>query len=112
MNFAQEIKMPYSTLFTVLSRGFKKSNITNVITICKKLIISTDDLAEDRIVFRSQTAPAKTKTAEQAVQEIQVKLTGDSYLLDDIPMTDTEKEVIIDHIRFAIDLIRKYRSER
>lgn len=47
--FAQECGVSQSTLFTALSRGITKANIQTIITICRKLNISTDDLCEGRI---------------------------------------------------------------
>lgn len=50
--FALTIDMPYSTLDSVLKRGVNKSNVSNVISICKELNISVDALGEGKIVFK------------------------------------------------------------
>lgn len=47
--FAQECGLSQSTLFTTLSRGITKANVQTIITICRKLQISTDDLCQGRI---------------------------------------------------------------
>ena len=47
--FAQEIGVSQSTLFTAFSRGISKANIQTIITICRKLEISTDELCQGRI---------------------------------------------------------------
>lgn len=42
--FAFSIKIPYTTVDTILKRGIDNSNVGNVIKICKVLNISIDDL--------------------------------------------------------------------
>ncbi len=48
--FSQEIGVPQSTIFSIFQRGVGKANINSIITICKALRISTDELANGRIV--------------------------------------------------------------
>lgn len=48
--FAESIDMPWTTLDSVLRRGIKKSNVSNIIKICQKLQISADELANGQIV--------------------------------------------------------------
>ena len=47
--FAQECGISQSTIFTALGRGITKANIQTIITICRKLNISTDDLCQGQI---------------------------------------------------------------
>lgn len=47
--FAQDSGVSQSTLFTVFKRGINKANIGTIITICRELNISTDDLCQGRI---------------------------------------------------------------
>lgn len=52
--FSQEVGLSQSTIFSILSRGINKANIDSIITICKALDISTDELAEGRITPMSE----------------------------------------------------------
>ncbi len=47
--FAQECGITQSTIFTLFKRGINRANIETVITICRKLGISTDELCQGRI---------------------------------------------------------------
>lgn len=47
--FAQDCGITQSTIFTLFNRGIQRGNITTVITICRKLGISTDELCQGRI---------------------------------------------------------------
>lgn len=47
--FAQECGLSQSTIFTIFQRGIDKANVSSIITICKALGISTDELTEGRI---------------------------------------------------------------
>lgn len=50
--FADKIKVPYTTIDTILKRGFLNSNVLNVIKICNELGINIDDLANGKVVFK------------------------------------------------------------
>lgn len=43
--FCEVIQMPWTTLDSILKRGFANSNITNVMKITKELGIDTESLA-------------------------------------------------------------------
>lgn len=47
--FAQDVGISQSTLFSMFNRGIKKANIQTIITICRELNISTDELCQGRI---------------------------------------------------------------
>jgi len=48
-SFAESIKIPYTTLLSMLNRGLGGASINNVIRVCKGLSITVEDLqrAED-----------------------------------------------------------------
>ena len=47
--FATVCDVPYSTIATIFVRGINKANISTVISICKELKISADELANGKI---------------------------------------------------------------
>lgn len=47
--FANECGLSQSTIFTIFNRGIGKANIQSIITICRELNISTDELVQGRI---------------------------------------------------------------
>lgn len=47
--FAENVGIPYTTLYSILERGVGKASIDNVIKICKALGITTEEL--DRMAF-------------------------------------------------------------
>lgn len=51
-SFADKIKVPYTTIDTILKRGLLKSNVLNVIKICKELEIDINELPNNKIVFK------------------------------------------------------------
>ena len=46
-SFSDKIGLPNSTVVSILERGIKNSNITNVIKMCKALNISVDKLIDN-----------------------------------------------------------------
>ena len=51
-SFSSKIKVPYTTIDTILKRGLLKSNVLNVIKICNELGIDVNELVNDKIVFK------------------------------------------------------------
>lgn len=47
--FTFTIKIPYSTLSTILKNGIMTANMSNIVKICNALYISIDELVEGKI---------------------------------------------------------------
>lgn len=47
--FAHDCGISQSTIFSMFNRGIAKANIQTLITICRKLGLSTDELCQGRI---------------------------------------------------------------
>lgn len=52
--FSSKIGVPYTTIDTILKRGLKNSNVLNVFKMCQELDIDINELAHDKILFRSE----------------------------------------------------------
>ena len=50
--FANKIGVPYTTIDTILKRGLLKSNVLNVLKICKELNIDINELPNNKIVIK------------------------------------------------------------
>lgn len=48
--FTEKIEMPWTTLDSVLKRGIRNSNVSNIIKICQGLQISADELINGKLV--------------------------------------------------------------
>ena len=62
-DFTDFIGIPNSTFANILRRGVQNANVLTIIKICQALGISTDDLAQGRIVPIKREAP-ETKDIE------------------------------------------------
>lgn len=51
-SFSNKIKIPYTTIDTILKRGMLKSNVLNVIKMCNELNIDINELVNNKIVFK------------------------------------------------------------
>lgn len=45
-SFSEKCGLPYSTVYTILKNGAGKANVNNVITMCKTLGITVEELDE------------------------------------------------------------------
>lgn len=78
--FCELIQMPWTTLDSILKRGFANSNITNVMKITKELGIDTESLALGEIISSNHNATFSNST-------IAAHFDGDDFTeeeLDDI----------------------------
>ncbi len=64
--FCEIIDMPWTTLDSILKRGFSNSNITNVMKISHELKVDTESLASGEIVDSIE----KTKAGKQETPKI------------------------------------------
>ena len=109
-NFSKEINMANSTLATIMKNGIHKANVTNIIKICKKLGISTDELAKNRIV--PVTVDLKNEYKMRELRDIlqYYKLNLKSYdgcSIDGYPIDRYDAEMILDAMELVMDFIKK-----
>lgn len=93
--FSQEIGVPQSTIFSIFQRGVGKANINSIITICKALNISTDELAEGRITpLPVETMPAGTYRGAPSLEVLP------NLWVDFESLSDKNKEQVASYIQF------------
>lgn len=67
--FCEKVDLPWTTLDSILKRGFANSNIVNVMKITKELGIDTESLAMGEIVPVAQTTFAAHKDGDNFTPE-------------------------------------------
>ena len=103
--FADEINVPYGTLDSILRRGIQTAKITNIISICKKLDISADALADGKIMPLTEI---RAKNAEDIIQDM--KNNVDVLLVDGEFMTEDEFLVFSKMLDNAIEMVKGMRK--
>lgn len=69
--FAQTCGLSTSTVATIFSRGVNKTNISTIIKICQQLGISADELANGKIVPKTEEIQKiKTKIFNGDIQKL------------------------------------------
>ena len=107
--FTISTDIPYSTMSTILKRGIANSNVNNIIKICQALNISTDDLAEGRIVPITKIVP-QPKRIEDIIGNAKHELLNSNYLtFDDQPAAEDEINDIVLMMDMALELQRRKR---
>lgn len=108
-SFAMSADIKYQTIMSIFSRGLDKSNISNIIKICQALNISTDELAEGRIVRID--APKKEPAVialEDVISHIKKELnTSDNITLDGRTVSLNDIELLLNIIDVTIELIKR-----
>lgn len=92
--FCEVIQMPWTTLDSILKRGFANSNITNVMKITKELGIDTESLALGEVI------DSKTKNIPYTAT-IAAHFDGDEYTEDEL-----------DDIRAYAEFVKNRRSKK
>lgn len=111
VEFSKTIDMPNPTLASIISRGINKASISNIIKICHELDISTDELANGRIVPRDQNQHDQQRKDIVACLKMEI-LSNDNLTLDGEPMSNEDKQILIDALEMSIEMIkRKNRRE-
>lgn len=74
--FTEEIDMPWTTLDSILKRGFANSNITNVLKITKELKIDAEALVDGKLIDISELT--------EPLQTIAAHFEGNEYTKDEL----------------------------
>ena len=108
-NFTDEIGVPNSTFANILRRGVNNANVVTIIKICQALNISTDELAQGKIVpiERSVSAPTKIEDIFEDVK--QQLLNGDNLTINDKPATAAEIMFLVNTLDVALQINKKQR---
>lgn len=86
-DFTNHIGIPNSTFANILRRGVQNANVLTIIKICQALEISTDDLAQGRIVSLKRSAP-EAKDIEDILNSAKDEiLNAEELTLNGKPMT-------------------------
>lgn len=86
-DFTNHIGIPNSTFANILRRGVQNANVLTIIKICQALEISTDDLAQGRIVSLKRSAP-EAKDIEDILNAAKDEiLNAEELTLNGKPMT-------------------------
>lgn len=111
-SFANSAGINYQTIMSIFSRGLDKSNISNIIKICQALNISTDELAEGRIVRidEAKKEPAALQL-ENVIQYAATRLNASKNItLDGRTISEDDLELLLNCIDIGIELIRRKRN--
>lgn len=108
--FTQSIEMPYSTMTTILKKGVNNANVLTIIKICQALNISTDDLADGKIVPLARSEPEPTKVEYIFDDLKRTLLNGDNLTIDDKPATAAEIMMLVNMIDVVLQTIKKQRN--
>lgn len=98
-SFAEKCGMYGSTLSTILSRGFLKSAIGNVLTICDALDISMDALAHGEIAYRQDFARQNLSATEGQIISYMKQLNPDGQ-----ERLSEQAEFLVTSGKYRIDL--------
>lgn len=109
IEFSRSIDMPNATLQSIINRGIHKASVNNIIKICKALDISTDELAQDRIVPNKKEIKLKTSTdVEEMIKFIKMNVkTYSDLTLNGNTLTDNDREVIADALDLSLEFIKR-----
>lgn len=107
--FSQDINMPYSTINTILNKGIQGASVLKIIKICQALDISTDALAEGKIVPVKRPEVEQTRIEDLIMDLKQKLLNADHLTLDSKPASELEIMQIINALDAAVDAAKRNR---
>ena len=110
-DFTDHIGIPNSTFANILRRGVQNANVLTIIKICQALEISTDDLAEGRIVPLKRPE-AQPERIEDLFEELKQKLlNADNLTINDEQATEAEIMYFVNTLDAALLISKKQKSK-
>lgn len=107
-DFSEHIGIPNSTLANIMRRGVNNANVLTIIKICQALGISTDDLAEGRIVPITRSTATSSAVEDIFGHAIQDLLNSDCLTLDGQLLTDAQIRSLI----ISLDMVLESEKKR
>ena len=105
--FTQEIDLPYSTISTILKRGIDNSSVTNIIRICQALGISTDELAEGRIVPSATIVSKPIKIEDIIANTKQQIINSNNLTINNQLLNDSEVKSILNSLDLLLEIQKR-----
>ena len=110
--FTLDIDIAYSTFDTIMKRGIRNANISNVIKICNALHISTDALADGEIVFvtfvpTKEVAPVPLQI-ENVIEDFKTYLLSHDLTLEGKALAPETVNEFNSFLELGIDLIKRH----
>lgn len=107
-DFSRKCGLPYGTVIAILRRGIANSTLDNVLTMCKVLGISADELADGRIVLISETeTPLQSAELVPAIREM---IATGNYTIGGKPITGDDVETLTSALEIACGMIKRRKS--
>lgn len=113
--FSKQIDMSQSTLATIITRGVRNASVTSIIKICQTLGISTDELAEGRIIPLDKSSQEKQSLTDVEDMIAYAKmniLAYDHLTLNGMPLTDEDKQSLLDALELSVEFIERQQKRR
>lgn len=109
--FAVHHNIAYTTVFSVLKRGIDNSSVTTIVRICDALNLSSDHLAEGRMVFKSDlTNTIEIKEPKIDLNDILTQckwtLKNNSVELDGHVLTEKDIDTLTTAIDISLEMIK------
>jgi hypothetical protein len=119
--FAESIDMPYTTLRSMLERGIGNASIDNVLKVCKKLDITTEELEKMANGEEINKDPELTAKDERDIQrELEKMIEGlesnnayaafDGETMDE--MDEEDKELLIASLENSLRLAKRLAKQK
>ena len=109
-DFSRKCGLPYGTVIAILRRGIANSTLDNVLTMCRVLGISADELAEGegRIVLISDTeTPLQSTDLVPALREM---IATGNYTIGGKEITGDDVETLTSALEIAVAMIKRRKS--
>lgn len=108
-DFTDSIGVPNSTFANIMRRGVNNANVLTIIKICQALDISTDALAEGKIIPNKPQPVEQTKIEEIIDTAKQKLLNGGNLTLDDKPVNQMEVLQIVNALDAVVEVAKRNR---
>lgn len=113
--FTSKIGLSNSTFVSILNRGLNNANIGSIIKICDGLNISAEALANGQIL-PADVQPNKSGNFDdvnEMLSFIKINiLTSESLKINGEPLTNNEKQMLVDAFELSCEMIRRNATRR
>lgn len=92
--FSEKINIPYTTMCSILRRGFANSGINNVMKVCNELNISPDALGAGKIERKNSNVIS--------ADDIILNIENNDILVENKKLNEEQKKRLIKYLKFLL----------
>ena len=109
--FSEKAGLKYTTVDTIFRRGIMNSGVQNIIAMCHELGISTDELADGRIVYVENIPNKADKELKDLICDFAINVNNYNILNNGKPIPKEKINTLVAYVKSMSAMIENMENQ-